>query len=50
MIFQLAKTIAQHADEPQECNAGERHQVYRQSNSAGTGVQPGARFLRIGRN
>jgi hypothetical protein len=28
-VFKLSQAVAQHADEPQKCNAGEWHQIQR---------------------
>jgi hypothetical protein len=49
-VLQLTEAVAQDTDKPQECNPSERYQVHRQPDRRGIGVQPGARFLRIGRN
>ena len=34
------QTVAQHADEPEECNSRKRNQIYRQRNCICIGSQP----------
>ena len=47
-IFAPAEPIAQHADEPQERDAGERHEIQCHSNRIRVAAEPSARLLRIG--
>src|SRR5262245_63803384 len=46
-VFLFAETIAQHANEPQERNSGERHQIERECDRARTALEPRTRLLRM---